>query len=139
MTPDGRDTPAGSMSFSSSVCGLGTGSRVLEIGPGTGQATGDLLRNGATVTAVELGAEMAAALEAKYRGQNLTVRVGAFEDVDSRSRLVRPDRRGHVVPLDTTRDRHSALRRPPAAEAGGSPCGGTTSATPTAPTRSATP
>jgi SAM-dependent methyltransferase len=64
------------------VCGLGAGSCVLEIGPGTGQATSDLLRHGATVTAVELGAEMAAALEAKYRGQNLAVRVGAFEDVD---------------------------------------------------------
>ena len=64
------------------VCGLGPGSRVLEIGPGTGQATVDLLRHGAAVTAVELGAEMAAALEAKYRGHNLSVVVGAFEDVD---------------------------------------------------------
>lgn len=64
------------------VCGLGTGSRVLEIGPGTGQATGDLLRHGATVTAVELGSEMAAALEAKYLGRNLSVEVGAFEEVD---------------------------------------------------------
>lgn len=64
------------------VCGLGTGSHVLEIGPGTGQATRDLLRHGATVTAVELGAEMAAALEAKYPDDNLSVNVGAFEDVD---------------------------------------------------------
>lgn len=64
------------------VCGLRTGSRVLEIGPGTGQATGDLLSHGATVTAVELGPEMAAALEAKYAGHNLSVEVGAFEDVD---------------------------------------------------------
>jgi SAM-dependent methyltransferase len=64
------------------VCGLGTGSRVLEIGPGTGQATGDLLRHGATVTAVELGTEMAAALEAKYQGHNLSVEIGAFEDVE---------------------------------------------------------
>lgn len=64
------------------VCGLGVGSRVLEIGPGTGQATGDLLRHGATVTAVELGPEMAAALEAKYPNHNLSVEVGAFEDVD---------------------------------------------------------
>ena len=64
------------------VCGLGPGSRVLEIGPGTGQATVDLLRAGATVTAIELGAEMAAALEAKYGSLSLTVLVGAFEDVD---------------------------------------------------------
>ena len=64
------------------VCGLGGGSRVLEIGPGTGQATGRLLQSGATVIAVELGAEMAAALETKYQGQNLSVVVGAFEEVD---------------------------------------------------------
>ena len=64
------------------VCGLGPGSRVLEIGPGTGQATGRLLGCGATVTAVELGAEMAAALEAKYRGHTLSVQVGAFEEID---------------------------------------------------------
>jgi SAM-dependent methyltransferase len=63
------------------VCGLGPGTEVLEIGPGTGQATGPLLDNGASVTAVELGAEMAAALEAKYQGQDLSVMVGAFEDV----------------------------------------------------------
>jgi SAM-dependent methyltransferase len=63
------------------VCGLGAGTRVLEIGPGTGQATGRLLDCGAMVTAVELGAEMAAALEAKFQGENLSVVVGAFEDV----------------------------------------------------------
>ena len=63
------------------VSGLGRGSRVLEIGPGTGQATGRLLDSGATVTAVELGAAMAAALEAKYEGQDLSVVVGAFEEV----------------------------------------------------------
>jgi len=62
-------------------CGLGPGSQVLEIGPGTGQATGRLLHCGATLTAVELGAEMAAALEAKYEGQSLSVEVGAFEEV----------------------------------------------------------
>ena len=62
-------------------CGLGAGSRVLEIGPGTGQATVRLLDCGATVTAVELGPEMAAALDAKYRDENLSVLVGAFEDV----------------------------------------------------------
>jgi SAM-dependent methyltransferase len=63
------------------VCGLGPGTRVLEIGPGTGQATGALLDIGASVTAVELGAEMAAALEAKYLSRTLSVVVGAFEEV----------------------------------------------------------
>jgi SAM-dependent methyltransferase len=63
------------------ACGLGAGTDVLEIGPGTGQATGQLLDSGASVTAVELGAEMAAALEAKYEGRKLDVVVGAFEEV----------------------------------------------------------
>ncbi len=39
---------------------LGPGSRVLEIGPGTGQATRDLARTGASTTAVEIGAQLAA-------------------------------------------------------------------------------
>ena len=63
------------------VCGLGPGTDVLEIGPGTGQATGLLLDGGASVTAVELGSELAARLEAKYAGRNLSVEVGAFEEV----------------------------------------------------------
>jgi SAM-dependent methyltransferase len=61
------------------VCGLGPGTAVVEIGPGTGQATGRLLERGASVTAVELGTEMAARLQAKYGGANLSVVVGAFE------------------------------------------------------------
>jgi SAM-dependent methyltransferase len=63
------------------VCGLGPSSEVLEIGPGTGQATGRLLDHGATVTAVELGLELAARLQAKHGARNVSVRVGAFEDV----------------------------------------------------------
>lgn len=62
-------------------CGLGRGAAVLEIGPGTGQATGRLLDEGASVTAVELGATMAARIEAKYAGRDLNVEVGAFEEV----------------------------------------------------------
>ena len=66
------------------VCGLGPDSAVLEIGPGTGQATGRLLDCGATITAVELGAELAALLQAKYEGRPLTVEIGAFEEVTLR-------------------------------------------------------
>ena len=40
--------------------GLQPGARVLEIGPGTGQATKQMARAGFTVTAVELGANLAA-------------------------------------------------------------------------------
>jgi SAM-dependent methyltransferase len=63
------------------VCGLGPGRAVLEIGPGTGQATGRLLESGASVTAVELGPELAARLRSKFEDRNLAVEVGAFEDV----------------------------------------------------------
>jgi SAM-dependent methyltransferase len=45
-------------------CGLAEGTRVLEIGPGTGQATRHLLRAGACVTAVEPNRAMAAHLTA---------------------------------------------------------------------------
>ena len=38
---------------------LGPGRRSLEIGPGTGQATGFALRTGADCTAIELGANLA--------------------------------------------------------------------------------
>jgi len=62
--------------------GLGAGSSVLEIGPGAGQATAVLLEAGASVTAVELGAEFAAELRSSLPGPDLTVIVGPFEDVD---------------------------------------------------------
>ncbi len=98
-----------------SICGLGAGSRVLEIGPGTGQATGRLLACGAMVTAVELGAEMAAALEAKFEGQDLSVEVGAFEDValDSESfDLIVAATSFHWVPPETGLPRCADLLRP---------------------------
>jgi SAM-dependent methyltransferase len=42
------------------LAGIGPGSRVLEIGPGTGQATLPLAERGCRVVAVELGADLAA-------------------------------------------------------------------------------
>lgn len=54
---------------------------VVEMGPGTGQATQALLRRGANVTAVELGSNLAAYLAEKYAGEpRLTVLNAAFED-----------------------------------------------------------
>ena len=43
------------------LAGIGPGCRVLEIGCGTGQATGPLAKRGCQVVAVELGAALAAA------------------------------------------------------------------------------
>ena len=58
--------------------GLGPGSRVLEIGCGTGQATRELVRLGCAVVAVELSAELAAV--AARNVPEAVVEVAAFED-----------------------------------------------------------
>jgi SAM-dependent methyltransferase len=55
---------------------------ILEVGPGTGQATRDLLRHGAVVHAIELGPAMAARLRANFPSDQLQVTVGDFERVD---------------------------------------------------------
>jgi SAM-dependent methyltransferase len=56
--------------------------RILEIGPGTGQATAELLARAASVTAVELGGALAGRLRAKLADPALTVTVGAFETTE---------------------------------------------------------
>lgn len=61
-------------------CGLGAGSRVLEIGPGTGQATLALLDRRARVTAVEPGGRLADRL--RERAPDLRVIVSGFEDAE---------------------------------------------------------
>jgi SAM-dependent methyltransferase len=61
-------------------CGLSPGTQVVEIGPGTGQATRRLLELGASVTAVELSPDLAGRLQADHHRQDLEVIVGAFED-----------------------------------------------------------
>ena len=62
------------------LAGLGPGSRVLEIGPGTGQATLALAARGCSVLAVELGASLAATLRRRAAGLPVEVAVGSFED-----------------------------------------------------------
>jgi SAM-dependent methyltransferase len=54
---------------------------ILEVGPGTGQATRDLLRRGAVVHAVEIGPGMAAKLRANFPSDALQVTIGDFEQV----------------------------------------------------------
>lgn len=56
---------------------------VVEIGPGTGQATKALIALGARVTAVELGPRLAQFMREKFASEkSLHVITGAFEDVD---------------------------------------------------------
>jgi SAM-dependent methyltransferase len=63
-------------------CGLRPGARVLEIGAGTGLATGPLLAAGAHVVAVEPGANLAALLAATHAGDRLNVTVADFETAE---------------------------------------------------------
>lgn len=59
----------------------GRNARVLEIGPGTGQLTVPLARTGATVTALELGAGLAAVARGRLEAfPDVDVVVGAFEE-----------------------------------------------------------
>ena len=63
------------------LAGIGAGSRVLELGPGTGQMTVPLAERGCQLVAVELGADMAAILQRKVaRFPSVAVVVSAFED-----------------------------------------------------------
>ncbi len=52
---------------------------IVEVGPGTGQATKDLLARGASVLAVEIGPAMAAKLRSNLPSHRLRVVVGDFE------------------------------------------------------------
>jgi len=97
------------------VGGLGPGADVVEVGPGTGQATGRLLDLGATVTAVELSADFAALLETRFAGRALSVTVGPFEDValpQAAFDLVAAATSFHWVPTDAGLRRCAELLRP---------------------------
>jgi SAM-dependent methyltransferase len=57
-------------------------SYVVEVGPGTGQATKDLLARGAVVHAIEISPAMAARLRSNLPSERLEVSVGDFETID---------------------------------------------------------
>lgn len=50
--------------------GIGPGKTVLELGPGTGQATGPILDTGCDYHAIELGPHLAEMMERKYGGRH---------------------------------------------------------------------
>ncbi|MGZ4713300.1 MAG: class I SAM-dependent methyltransferase [Acidimicrobiia bacterium] len=77
-------------------CGLGAGSRVLEIGPGTGQATMPMLDRGASVVAIEPGEELARLVRERTVGRPVDVVVGRFETA------VLPDERFDLVVAATS-------------------------------------
>jgi SAM-dependent methyltransferase len=60
---------------------LARGSRVVEVGPGTGQATGSLVRRGWSVIAIEPGPDLAAVAAERFADDpNVSITVSRFED-----------------------------------------------------------
>jgi SAM-dependent methyltransferase len=55
--------------------------QIVEVGPGTGKATKDLLARGASVHAVEIGPAMAARLRSNLPSPRLRISVGDFEEM----------------------------------------------------------
>jgi SAM-dependent methyltransferase len=55
--------------------------QVVEVGPGTGKATQDLLARGASVHAIEIGPAMAARLRLNLPSERLRITIGDFEDI----------------------------------------------------------
>ncbi len=55
---------------------------IVEVGPGTGQATRDLVARGAWVHAIEIGPAMAAKLRSNLPSDHLRVSIGDFEHFD---------------------------------------------------------
>jgi SAM-dependent methyltransferase len=73
--------PAGLFDDLAALTGLRAGDRVLEIGPGTGQATVPLARRGYRIVAVELGAALAAVARRNLAAfADVEVVNAAFED-----------------------------------------------------------
>src|SRR5579859_7099207 len=88
---------------------------IVEVGPGTGQATRDLLRRGAVVYAIEIGPAMAAKLRANLPSRDLQVTIGDFEEVDVPDRgmdAVFSATAYHWVSAAAQRDRPATILKP---------------------------
>ena len=88
---------------------------IVEVGPGTGQATKDLLAHGAVVHAIEIGPAMAITLRAKLPSDHLDVSVGDFEEIDiaaESSDAVFSATAYHWISPEAQLDRPAAVLRP---------------------------
>lgn len=88
---------------------------IIEVGPGTGQATKDLLARGAFVHAIEIGPAMAAKLQSNLRSDRLEVTVSDFEKVNIPSAsadAVFSATAYHWISRQAQTDRPAAVLRP---------------------------
>ena len=88
---------------------------IVEVGPGTGQATKDLLARGATVHAIEIGPAMAAKLRSNLWTDRLRVSVGDFEELaipPSSADAVFSATAYHWIAPATQTDRPASILRP---------------------------
>lgn len=88
---------------------------VVEVGPGTGQATKDLLARGAVVHAIEISPMMAAKLRSNLPSECLHVSVGDFEEIDlaaQRADAVFSATAYHWICPKAQLDRPAAILRP---------------------------
>jgi SAM-dependent methyltransferase len=107
--------PAGLFADLAAITGLDGQSAVLEVGCGTGQATHALARRARSVTAVEPGAELAAAARRNLEALgNVEVETSTFEQWDRGGRrfdlLVAASSWHWVDPATGWRRAHAALR-----------------------------
>jgi SAM-dependent methyltransferase len=87
---------------------------IVEVGPGTGQATKDLLARGAWVHAIEIGPAMAATLRSNLPSDRLRISVGDFEatDIESGADAVFSATAYHWISGASQTDRPAAILRP---------------------------
>ncbi len=88
---------------------------IVEIGPGTGQATKDLLARGASVLAIEIGPATAATLRSNLPSDRLRVCVGDFEVIEiqnGEADAVFSATAYHWVSREPQTDRPAAILRP---------------------------
>lgn len=89
--------------------------KIVEVGPGTGQATKDLLARGAFVDAIEIGPKMAAKLRSNLPSERLSIGVGdfeAFEIVAGENDAVFSATAYHWISRWAQTDRPAAILRP---------------------------
>ena len=88
---------------------------IVEVGPGTGQATKDLLARGASVLAIEIGPATAARLRSNLPSDRLRVAVGDFEVMEiaaGEADAVFSATAYHWISREAQTDRPAAILRP---------------------------